>query len=149
MTSFYGSRCRKLGDRVISFVHIIIIKVTIHLMDIAMECFHTTSGTHQQRYVLVAAQPARPSTRFVFVVVVVVVVVIVVYVFHSSRAAVQATTASSNISKKKTSKKGTRDWAGDILLKFRHSPKIAESNVVQYSYCDYIIMLLQYSIAIM
>lgn len=41
-----------------------LIQVTIPLMDIALECLSTSSGYHHQRYVLVAAQTAKPSARW-------------------------------------------------------------------------------------
>ena len=39
------------------------LQVTIPLMDIALECISTSSGTHHQQYVLTASQPAKAGTR--------------------------------------------------------------------------------------
>lgn len=45
-----------------------------------------------------------------------------------SRAAAQATAGASGASaKKKVAPKREKEFAGDILLKFRHLPKVAES----------------------
>ena len=50
--------------------------------------------------------------------------------FPSSRAAVQATAAASAVSVKRKNNKMTLEKAfvGDILLKFRHYPKLGESS---------------------
>lgn len=45
--------------------YVLPLKVTIPLMDIALECISTTSGTHHQQYVLAASQPAKAGVRYV------------------------------------------------------------------------------------
>ena len=89
-----------------------------------MQCFHTKSRTHHQRYTLVAAQAARASIRYAHITHIQSTLLLMLL----SRAAAQATSATSGVSaKKKSATKLDAVFAGDILLKFKHSPKVAES----------------------
>ena len=62
-----------------------------------------------------------------------------------SRAAAQATAANSGVSaKKKSARKLDAVFAGDILLKFKHSPKVAESGKERGEFIEMIFLSCSY-----